>query len=107
MQLTFQNGYPDYVGKRFIYSGFGVGPKSYSQTTGDAIQLPRSQNYIDTLQGSISISGTYEAIGQPKTKGNRPTWIIRYYVVSTGAEVANAVDLSAETFNVSGFGGVY
>lgn len=107
MVPTLLNGYPDVVGKRQIFAGFGTGPKSYSRVTGDPVTVPGYQNYIDQLQGSISVSGTYEAIPQPLGTGARQSWIYRWYVVSTGVEVANAVDLSAESVSVSGYGGTY
>jgi hypothetical protein len=40
MQLTLLHGYPDLIGKRFAFVGYGTGPASYSRTTGDAIALP-------------------------------------------------------------------
>ena len=107
MILNLLHGYPDNIGRRFAYAGWGLGPTSYSQTTADPIQLPGYQNYIDSMQVSPSVSGTFYARAIPSGKGPRATWKIKYYVAATNAEVANAVNLSAEVFNVSGFGGVY
>ena len=107
MNLSLYKGYPDKVGRRQIFSGSGVGPTSYSQTTGDPITVPQFQNYIDSLFVSQSVSGTYYARPQPSGAGPRQTWELKYYVVATNVEVANAVNLSAETFIVSGFGGTY
>jgi hypothetical protein len=107
MNLVMYKGYPDKVGRRQIFAGSGVGPTSYSQTTGDPITVPQFQNYIDAVHMSQSVSGTYYARVQPSGAGPRQTWKAKYYVVATNAEVANAVNLSAETFIVSGFGGTY
>ena len=107
MILNLLNGYPDRVGKRFTYAGWGLGPTSYSQTTSDPIALPGYQHYIDSMHVSPSVSGTFYARSIPSGKGPRATFKIKYYVASTNAEVANAVNLSAEIFNVSGLGGTY
>lgn len=107
MNLNLYKGYPDKVGRRQIIAGYGIGPASYSQTTGDVLQAPQFQNYIDSLFISESVSGTYYARPRPANQGPRQAWQIRYYVVATNAEVANAVNLSAEKFIVSGFGGTY
>lgn len=107
MNLNLYKGYPDKVGRRQIFAGYGAGPSSYSQTTGDVINIPQFQNYIDSVFAAESVSGTYFARPQPGARGPRAAWRVNYYVVATGAEVANAVDLSAETFVISGFGGTY
>lgn len=107
MQLTLLHGYPDLIGKRYAFVGYGTGPASYSRTTGDAIALPSFQNYIDAINGATSVSGTYEVRAVPSIVGPRATWALHWYVIATGAEVANAVDLSAEKVQLSGFGGTY
>jgi hypothetical protein len=70
MQLTFLHGYPDYVGKRFIFAGYGTGPVSYL-ATGDPIVLPRYDNYIDTAFPALTLSGNYEVRFAPSTSGSR------------------------------------
>lgn len=111
MQLTFLKGYPDYVGKRFVFVGFGNGPASYVQITntggGDPIVLPRYDNYIDFIGGAESVSRTYLLRMVPVAVGNRPTFRIQWVVISTGVEVAAGVNLSAEQAQLAGFGGVY
>lgn len=109
MQLTLLQPYPDRVGRSFTWCGFGTGPASYTggNAGGDAIVLPGYQNYIESIFGAISVSGTYRAEGMPSSSGPRPTWKLRYTVVATGAEVANTTNLSAEVFQLSGFGGPY
>jgi hypothetical protein len=114
MQFTLQHGYPDYVGRRFLFCGSGKGPASYvntgtQSTSGDPLALPRFDNYIDaiTTGGNQSVSGTYYYHAQSSGPGPRATWVLRYFVTSTNAEVANGVNLSAETFVVGGFGGDY
>ena len=108
MIIRLYKGYPDRVGRRLVFAGSGIGPASYSQATGDVIQPFAFQNYIDSIDSGIqSVSGTFVAYARPSAAGPRQTWSLHYFVVSTGAEVANAVNLSAETFVVSGFGGTY
>jgi hypothetical protein len=112
MQITFLKGYPDYVGKRFIWAGSGSGPASYvntgtNGTSGDPLIFPRFQNYIDTANGDFTVSGTYYVHAQQASVAGRPAWRLRWYVSATNAEVANGVNLSAEQLIVGGFGGVY
>lgn len=107
MQLTLLKGYPDYIGKRFAWCGYGTGPTSYLQSTGDPLAIPRFQNYVDSCFEGTSVSGTYFVRALPSAGGPRATWKLKWYVTSTGAEVANAVNLSAETVQLSGFGGQY
>lgn len=73
MQLTFLQGYPDYVGKRFNFAGYGTGPASYDPT-GDPIALPRYNNYIDVVFPAQSISGAYSITAVPSGYGSRQTW---------------------------------
>jgi len=109
MKLTLLKGYPDYVGKRTILCGSGVGPSSYTQLAsgGDVIQPPQFQNYIDVLFPALTLSGTYIVYPFPTAVGPRATWALMWVTRSTGAEVAGATDLSAEKVQLGGFGGVY
>lgn len=109
MNVSLQQGYPDNIGRKRVYAGSAIGPTSYSQTTADPVALPNFQHYIDSAlsNGQLSVSGTYYVRFQPSAAGPRQTWKARYYVTSTNAEVANAVDLSGETFIVSFLGGNY
>ena len=114
MQLTCLHGYPDKIGRRFAFSAYGNGPKSYTNTgtnaTSGDIVSPAGlgfNRYIDCLIGDLSVSGTYYVHAQSAGVGARQTWRLRWFVTSTNAEVANGVDLSAEQVQVSGFGGDY
>lgn len=94
MQLKFLNGYPDYVGKRFIWCGSGVGPVSYVPTTGDLISFPRYQNYIDlvTSNSVMSVSGLYLVRAQPSGVGSRQSWSLRwFYVGGAGSEGVDGI----------------
>lgn len=55
-----------------------------------------------------SISGTYTVQAFQATSYNQgfanPTWTLRWIVAATGAEVAGAVNLSAEIVRLIGFG---
>ena len=108
MQVTLFHGYPDRVGRRAIWCGTGVGPTSYvgGSAPTDQILVGPFQFQIDSIaEISISVSGTYYAIAQPSVAGVRGKWFLRYFTAATGAEVANATNLSAESFVISGFGG--
>ncbi len=107
MNLVLLKGYPDKIGRRQAFVGTGIGPKSYSQTTRDPVLLPQFQNYIDVLHGGITVSGTYTVQAIPSAAGPRATWKLRWIVFATGAEVANAVDLSAESVVLGGLSGQY
>lgn len=111
--LALMHGYPDRIGKRFVFAGNYTGPKSYTNTaniatTGDPIQLPGFQNYIDSMSfSSVSVSGTYLVRFRPSGPGPRATWKGVWYTISSGTEVTNTTDLSGETVIVDGHGGVY
>lgn len=113
MVLTLNHGYPDYIGKRFAFCGYGTGPTSYAGGTlgGDTVTLPGFGNYIDDISGvSVSVSGNYIAIPTNGGVGARQKNLVRYFAFSAtgiGAEVSNTTNLSAEKFVLSGFGGVY
>lgn len=107
MQLQLLHGYPDYMGKRYAFVGFGNGPKSYV-TGGDPITLPGFQQYIDLLMsGGFAVSKTYYVDAVQAAVGARQVWKLIWTVAATDAEVAAAVDLSAESIQVGGFGGDY
>lgn len=88
MQLTFLHGYPDYVGKRFNFCGYGNGPASYV-ATGDPIVLPRYNNYIDIVFEAVTVGGAYAVRGLQSTFGARATWTLLWSgVLGTVASVA-------------------
>ena len=88
MQLTFLEGYPDYVGKRFIFAGSGNGPASYLPG-GDDIVLPRYNNYIDIIFPARTVGGAYNIVAVPASFGARATWKLLWSGVSgTVASVA-------------------
>ena len=119
MQVTLYHGYPDRVGKRSTWVGTGNGPASYTggNAPTDTISIGTFQFYIDAISEiSISFSGTYYAIAQPSAVNiaaagqatainPRATWFVRYFTATTGAEVNNGTNLSAEKFVISGLGG--
>jgi hypothetical protein len=107
MNLQLYKGYPDRIGKRLAFAGFGTGPTSYSQATRDPVSINAFQNYIDVLHGAITVSGTFTVQPIPSGPGPRQTWKLRWIVFATGAEVANGVNLSAETVVLGGLGGTY
>jgi hypothetical protein len=109
MQLTLLKGYPDFVGKRATFVGFGSGPASYSPTTGDLITLPMPNFYIDAIAGGTinSVSGLNFAKVQPSGVGPRMKWTLFWFVTSTGAPVGSGVSLATEQLQFGGFCGQY
>lgn len=106
MILTLLKGYPDLIGRRQAMVGYGSGPASYSQTTGDVISIPGYERYIDSvLSISQDPTGTYIGQARPSAVGARATWSIHWYVVATGVEVANGVNLSAYNLQIPLFTG--
>jgi len=106
-QIALAHGsWPSLAGKKSIFAGPVSGPKSYA-TGGDPITTGTFNYYINALHGSISVSGTYLVRPIPSSSAERRTWKYIWIVISSGLEVAAAVDLSAETVIASGFGGVY
>jgi hypothetical protein len=107
MQLTLLKGYPDFVGKRATFVGFGNGPASYSQTTGDVVKLPMPNYYIDALASGVnSVSGNFFVRAQPSGVGPRMTWALFWYAAA-GTPVGNGTSLAAEQIQIGGFCGQY
>lgn len=109
MQLTLLHGYPDLVGKRAIWCGYGSGPASYlgGVSAGDTITGLPFQFYIDSIFPAVSVSGTYLVVAQRSVEGARATFKLRWFTMVGMTEVTNATDLSAQKVNLSGFGGSY
>ena len=100
--------YPELAGRRFIWAMDWTGPKPYAQSTGDVVQLPGFQYYLDAVNGGIlSESGNYYVLAQCQGTGARQTFNLRWYTAGTTTQVSNGVDLSGETVRLSGFGGTY
>ena len=104
-------------GSRDVWGGHGVflanykGSSSYVNsatfaTSGDLIDAigglteVASANTplrtIDFIPPSLAISGTYLIRYAPTAAEPVKRWLAHWYVIATGAEVANGVDLSAE-----------
>ena len=108
MQLTLLKGYPDLIGRRQAFVGYGAGPASYSQTTGDVLAGPGYDKYYDIVNDTPQDpTGTYFAKARPSAVGPRATWSLHWFVVSTGAEVANDVNLSTYNLQVGGNMGAF
>ena len=100
--------YPDFVGRRAIFVGFGTGPALYSQTAGDVVSLNLPNYYIDAIGGAVStVSGTYYVRPRPAGTGVRQAWTLDWFVTATNAKVANAVNLSAEQVQLGVFCGQF
>jgi hypothetical protein len=85
MQLTLLHGYPDFVGLRCTWCGYGNGPSSLL-STGDPISLPRYNYYIDDIGGDfISVSGNYGVVGKPSAVGPRASWVLVWRFATSGS----------------------
>ena len=107
MNITLLPGYPDAVGHRRIWCGYGHGMASYVQS-GDILSVPAGTLYIDSVSVASDSTGTYEI--WPVTSGgvgSRKSWILLWVVRATGVEVAVATNLSASNVQLWGFGGKY
>ena len=111
MQLTLLHGYPDNIGRRLTFVGYGNGPKSYVQVAtaggGDKVTVPRFQFYIDAIGGGLTVSKTYYVQPYPSGVGPRQTWALKWVVTATNAEAGAGIDLSAEQVQLAGLGGQY
>lgn len=97
------------IGQRKLWIGFnnGGGPTSYSQTTGDAVVGPTGE-YFDYFAPTMTVSKTYEVRFFPSAQNTtRASWTAKWYVISTGLEVANGVNLSAELIQTLAIGGEF
>jgi hypothetical protein len=84
------------------------GPTSYNNGTGD--QLNSSMfgffnGFKDINDGCIDTTGTYFVRRQMKSPGGlNAQFFLRWYVLSSGAEVTNATNLSAIKIRLSALG---
>ena len=97
-----------------------AGPASYTQMTtgplagGDTVDAGEAglQFFDAVIAVGLSDSGVYRVegvapVGNPSTNNraaHAPTWRLRWVVVSTGAEVAAAFNLSAQTVRLFAIG---
>jgi hypothetical protein len=106
VDVTLNQGYPDKVGRRYIFCGSSAGPTSYT-TGGETLNIGQFNNYVDVVFPALSVSGTYILYGIPSAIGPRATWKAYIVTASTGAQVSALTNLSAEKFVVAGYGGQY
>lgn len=115
MQLTLLKGYPDMVGRRRLFVGYGAGPSSYSQTTGDVVVPIGYDTYFDVVDNTpIDPTGNFYALPRPSAVGPRATWSLHWYYAygnsvsgTPGNEVSNSTNLSTYNLQVSGNIGQY
>ena len=108
MQLTLLKGYPDFVGKRATFVGWGNGPVAYNPVTDDLVTLPQPNYYIDAIAGggTNSVSGNFYVRAQSFGVGPRVKWVLVWYTAA-GVQVASGFNLSAEQVQIGGFCGQY
>jgi|SRR5215475_7796780 len=100
-------GYPDNVGRRHIWCGYGNGPAHYSHQTKDPLASPRFQFYFDAVFPAVSVSGEYIVYGVAHGVGPRQEWTLKWVKAEDGEEVSNGHDLSDEQVQLAGFGGQF
>jgi len=98
--------YPDFVGKRAIFTGYGTGPVSSSNTVGDVLSVALPSYYVDAFLDGASIDGLYTVIGFPTAITPRSP-INLFYYTKAGAQVTPGTNLSGSTFMISCFVGQY
>jgi hypothetical protein len=107
----YVNGFADTFGGHLFNAIDYSGPTSYvntgvGTTSGDTIshRMFGFENTIETIIGaSVSQSGNFQAVDQVVQNGVGP-WRIRWFVIATGAEVANGINLSGETVRLAAIG---
>lgn len=110
MQITFLKGYPDYIGKRYAWAGFGNGPSSYAPATGDPVFFPRYDNYVDAIPDCSSQSGNYTLKFVPSLVGARAAWSAFWYYsgrqgVLSVVQLAAGVGMTVGSYTVAATGG--
>lgn len=98
--------YPDFVGRRAIFVGSGVGPAAPSATVGDPITLALPSYYIDAVLQGSSIDGSTFLVAFPNAIGPRATWSCFYYSKATPTAPITT-SLATTTFVVSAFVGQF
>lgn len=103
--MAVLTGYADIWGKHAASAIDHAGSTSY--TTGGTTL--RASLYglrsFDFVGGNMTISGTYYVMGKAISKGSKTTYKMVWFVTATNAEVANGVNLSAETVRLLAIGG--
>ena len=105
-QVTLFDGYPQAEGSKWGAIANVTGPTSY--TTGgftlSAVSFGMSQ--IEYADGGVSSAGTHTYFVKAASASNKPSATITViaFVVATGAQVANGVDLSASNFRMQATG---
>lgn len=96
-------GFADIFGGKNFNTVDYSGPLSYVNGTGDVLD-PKAfgafNDIIAIVGTSISQDGTLYVVGQPVNNGVT-AWRLRWFTVGTGAEVANATNLSTKTIKLA------
>lgn len=116
--LRPKEGYPDSFGAKRASVFPVAGPASYSQYTapttgGQNVQVsgPSGMKTVDFAQGAVTTDGLYRAEVvhiEASTLNGVPVAdsliVLKWYVVATGAQVANAFNLSGSTVYIFALG---
>lgn len=107
MELTLLSGYPDFVGRRQLWCGYGHGPEDYDRDDKDPIHVPPFSFFIDAVIPALSSSGNFIVYGFAEGVGARQEWKLKWVKAEDGEEVENHEDLSDESVQLAGFGGSF
>jgi hypothetical protein len=93
------------VGQKLLYTLYGSGPASYSQTTGDVLSLPYGI-YLDSVDVCMDTTHTYLLVPYPSVVGSdRITWSFKWYTAAGMTEVAGLTNLSTFSAQFAARGG--
>jgi hypothetical protein len=97
---------PQNVGTRKHFIGDFIGPASYVNGTG--VQINAGDFLFNRSIGIMHISNSQDLLYAAKViydkSGSQASFYVKFYVIATGAEVANGVDLSGKTFRIEAWG---
>jgi hypothetical protein len=102
--MSKPNGYPTSIGSKTMSVVSKAGPASYLAGGFEVEARELGLKSIDFAGAMDSSSGVYFAcpriVATDQDATPRTSVFVQVYVASTGAQVANAVDLSGVTFRV-------
>lgn len=103
-------GYQTVMGNKGVHCLDHNGPASYPApgvpNNGERVTAAQfGLRCIDSIDASVGQDGLHQVVGQPEGLGQNVTWRLRWIVISTGLEVANAVDLSLKSVRLFIVGG--
>lgn len=100
MAVTLHEGSPHSDGHRLAATADIDGPASYSTGGQEVTAASLGLAYIESAHAAASNAGSRVVVVAPGGKGPKATIKLIWIVLSTGVEVAAAVDLSADSVRI-------